>query len=139
MNNATTNPHPQTLALSPALRRRMRADVAELAREARALKQRLRQRWHEPMGAAQRRLSQVKIDVTYRLIALAAARGRFHLLALPRRGSIPGTDQYYFGAPGATLYILASWDPAAHRESVVRELVSSYESACTSAAEQVSP
>jgi hypothetical protein len=139
MNNETTNPNIQAFPLSPALRLRMRADVADLAREARALKDRLRQRWHEPMGAAQRRLCRVQLELTYRLIALAAARGRLHVRTQPRIGSIPGTDQYYCGVPGARLYTLVRWDPGAHRERVVHALVSSYEVASTGPAEQVSP
>jgi len=139
MNTETTNTNSQLFALSPAVQQQMRADVGELAREAKALKLRLRQRWHEPMGAVQRRLCEVKLDVTYRMIALAAVRGRFHVRTMPHLGSIPGTDQYFFRAPGAKLYSLFRWDPAAHRERVVRALLPSYEAPSALAAEQVSP
>ena len=73
------------------------------------------------------------------MIALAASRGRFHVLQRPRLGSIPGSDEYYFRAPGAALYSLVRWDPAAHRERVVRALVAIYDSPSTLAAAQVSP
>lgn len=139
IENTNTNTNTQPVSFSPAIQQRMRAEVAELSREAKALKVRLRQRWHEPMGAVQRRLCEVKLDVTYRMVALAAARGRFHVRAMPRLGSIPGTDQYYFRAPGANLYSLVRWDPAAHRERVVRALLPSYEALSPLAAEQVSP
>ena len=139
MNNENTNSETQPFVLSPAGQRRMHADLAELAREARALKTQLRQRWREPMGEVQRRLCEVKLDATYGMIALAAARGRLHVLAMPRLGSIPGTDQYYFRAPGARLYSLVRWDPVAHRDRVVRTLVPSYEARNTLAAEQMSP
>src|SRR5688572_1423421 len=106
MNNENMTFSAQPVALSHAGQRRMRADVAELAAEARALKRQLRRRWSEPMAAAQQRLCEVKLAVTYRMIVLAASRGRFHVRAMPRLGSVPGTDQYYFRAPGTRLYSL---------------------------------
>lgn len=127
----------QALILGHASQRRMRADVAELAAEARALKRRLRQRWLAPMAAVQQRHAEVKLAITYRMIVLAALRGRFHVRVMPRLGSIPGTDQYYFRAPGASLYSLLRWDPGAHRDRVVRALVPMYDA--TPPGAQVSP
>lgn len=127
----------QALILGHASQRRMRADVAELAAEARALKRRLRQRWLAPMAAVQQRHAEVKLAITYRMIVLAALRGRFHVRVMPRLGSIPGTDQYYFRAPGASLYSLLRWDPGSHRDRVVRALVPMYDA--TPPGAQVSP
>lgn len=139
MNDKHTIEPTEPLLLSPASLGQMRADLAALVREARALKGRLRQRWSEPMGAVQQRWSEVRRDTTHLLIALAASRGRFHVVQRPRLGSVPGSDEYYFRAPGATLYSLVRWDPVTHRERVVRALVAIYDTPSTLAAQQVSP
>lgn len=133
--NIASNTQPPSL--SHASQRRLRADVAELAVEACALKRQLRQRWLEPVAVVQQRHAEVKLAITYRMIVLAALRGRFHVRVMPRLGSIPGTEQYYFRAPGASLYSLVRWDPAAHRDRVVRALVPMYDA--TPAGAQVSP
>jgi len=139
MNDKHTTSSTEPLLFSSASLRQMRADLAELTRESRALKARLRQRWSEPMALVQQRWSSVKLETTYLLIALAASRGRFHVLQRPRLGSIAGSDEYYFRAPGAALYSLVRWDPAVHRERVVRALLAIYDSSSTLAAAQVSP
>ena len=56
MNKQTTS-STEPLRFSSASLRQMRADLAELTRESHALKGRLRQRWSEPMAAAQQRWS----------------------------------------------------------------------------------
>ena len=139
MNDEHTVRTTEPLRLSSAILRQMRADLVELGLESRALKARLRQRWSEPMGALQQRWSEVKRDTTHLLIALAASRGRFHVLQRPRLGSVPGSDEYYFRAPGAVLYSLVRWDPVAHRERVVRALGAIYDTPSALAAPQVSP
>lgn len=139
MNDKQSTSITAPLPLSTASLRQMRADLAELARESQALKGRLRQRWSEPMGAVQQRWSKVRLETTYLLIALAASRGRFHVLQRPRLGAAPDSDEYYFRAPGAALYSLFRWDPVAHRERVVRALVAIYDNPSTLAAPQVSP
>ena len=139
MNQENTIPTTDPLPFSDAMLRQLRIDLAELERESRVLKARLRRRWCEPMGAAQQRLAELALASTYRLIALAASRGRFHVLRMPRSGSVPGTDQYYVRTPGTSLYTLVRWDPVAHRERVVRALLPIYDTAFTLAAPQVSP
>jgi len=139
MNDKHTITTTDPLLLSAVCLQQMRTDLAELVRESCALKGLLRQRWSEPMGAVQRRWSEVKLETTHLLIALAASRGRFHVTVRPRLGAIPESDEYYFRAPGAALYSLVRWDPATHRERVVRALVAMYDSRSTLGAPQVSP
>ena len=139
MNDEHTITITEPLHFRSASLRQMRADLAELVREARVLKGRLRQRWSEPMGAVQQRWSEVKRDTTHLLIAVAASRGRFHVLQRPRQGAVPGSDDYYFRAPGAALYSLVRWDPVDHRERVVRALVAIYDIPGNLAAAQISP
>jgi len=138
MNDKNTISNTDPVPINHATQTRIRADVVELARESRALKARLRQRWCEPMGAIQRRLAEIQLATTYRQIALAACRGRFHVVSMPRLGSVPGTNEYYFAAPGARLYSLVRWDPVAHRERVVRALVAIYDADTMLETKQVS-
>ncbi len=69
---------------------RLVRDIKELSMEARALKERLRQRWVEPMGEVQRALRRLKWRITKLCILRAWQRGRYHLQKPLRDGAYPG-------------------------------------------------
>jgi len=62
--------------------RRLGADLAALAREARALKVLLRARWVRPMADEQRRAARVRRKATELYVLRAWSRGRFHVMHL---------------------------------------------------------
>ncbi len=69
---------------------RLVRDINELSVEVRALKDRLRQRWVEPMGEVQQALVRLKWRITTLCILRAWQRGRHHLQKPLRVGAYPG-------------------------------------------------
>ncbi len=69
---------------------RLVRDIKELSAEARTLKDRLRQRWVEPMGEVQSALCRLKWRITQLCILRAWQRGRYHLQKPLKRGAYPG-------------------------------------------------
>lgn len=69
---------------------RLRADMALLAKDARALKLVLRSTWTRPMAEEQRRLSRVRRRMTELCVLRAWSRGHCHVTRAPRDGAYPG-------------------------------------------------
>jgi hypothetical protein len=90
-------------------RKRIVCVLCEMETESRALKRVLRARWEEPMADRQRRLVVVRRRATELCVALAAMRGRLHVVRAPR--DLP---------EGAT------WDAEAYRARVVARLEESF-------------
>ncbi len=89
---------------------RLVRDIKKLSAEARALKDRLRQRWIEPMGEVQSALCRLKWRITLLCILRAWQRGRYHLQKPLKRGAYPGMQ----------------WDPEAFHARVAEESSQAY-------------
>jgi hypothetical protein len=70
--------------------KRLVADLAALALEARTLKTILHQTWTRPMADEQRRLARLRRRTTELCVLRACSRGRHHVQKPPREGSYPG-------------------------------------------------
>ena len=64
--------------------KRLRADLGVLARECRALKDLLGQRWTGPMADEQRRLARLRVRTTELCVLRAWMRKRLHVRVAPR-------------------------------------------------------
>lgn len=80
----------QTIQAEQIDRQRLVEDIKKLSVEARALKDRLRRTWIEPMGEVQQALVRLKWKITQLCILRAWQRGRHHLQKPLRAGSYPG-------------------------------------------------
>ncbi len=89
---------------------RLVRDIKELSVEARALKDRLRQTWVEPMGEVQQALCRLKWQITRLCILRAWQRGRYHLQKPLRAGAYPGM----------------TWDPDAFHARIADEAGRAY-------------
>jgi hypothetical protein len=91
-------------------RTRLVKDIAAGAEACAEAKRSLRRRWEIPMGEVQKRLARMRRETTERLVLLAWARGRLHVVAAPR----------------AVRDAKLAWDPAAHAARVAERVALDY-------------
>jgi len=86
---------------------RLRADSKDLAAECRQYKERLGERWTEPMGDIQRALARTRRRLTELHVFGASLRGRYHVVRAPRGAS-------------------ETWTAEAHRQAIAERVLREY-------------
>jgi hypothetical protein len=91
-------------------RTRLVKDIATGAEACADAKRSLRRRWDGPMADVQKRLARLRREMTERLVLLAWARGKLHVVAAPR----------------AVRDAKLAWDAAAHAARVAERVALDY-------------
>ena len=105
---------------------RLRCEIAELARQSKDLKARLRRTWTEPMASAQVELSKIRRRATQRHVLLAWTRARLHIKRPPRDGYVPDRNACYVHLAESNLWVQCEFSPERYRDLIVGELARSY-------------